>query len=196
LESTLERYGPSGHHVAQYIEDLSAGFWFDQLGKPDPADGTVLRLWERASAAAAMGYSLTDDGSEGELWDLEAATADTRLLRFFAMLSEIDSQNVALVGANGLQHCLQNAVDDALDKLHEVHPEEEDHFEFIGVIPEERSHEWEFTTAAHCEHIATELVVAHLTPIHLFRDMWYWYSRGHWPCGWEGEWPEGRLMVF
>jgi hypothetical protein len=48
----------------------------------------------------------------------------------------------------------------------------------------------------HCGDIAGELVVAHLTEVHLLRDMWYWYRQGHWPCGWEGDWPEGRLVVF
>ena len=23
-----------------------------------------------------------------------------------------------------------------------------------------------------------------------------WYRRGHWPCGWEGNYPDGRLIVY
>jgi hypothetical protein len=23
-----------------------------------------------------------------------------------------------------------------------------------------------------------------------------WYLKGHYPCGWEGSYPEGRLIVF
>lgn len=30
----------------------------------------------------------------------------------------------------------------------------------------------------------------------LFDRMWDAYKQGGWPCGWEGEYPEGRLVVF
>lgn len=27
-------------------------------------------------------------------------------------------------------------------------------------------------------------------------QQWTWYTAGHWPCAWFGDYPEGRLMVY
>ena len=29
-----------------------------------------------------------------------------------------------------------------------------------------------------------------------FRELLPWYEAGHFPCGWDGEWPKGRIRVF
>lgn len=29
-----------------------------------------------------------------------------------------------------------------------------------------------------------------------FVGLMKWYQKGHWPCGWEGTYPEGRLIVY
>jgi len=29
-----------------------------------------------------------------------------------------------------------------------------------------------------------------------FAGLSYWYDQGHFPCGWQGEYPQGKLMVF
>lgn len=29
-----------------------------------------------------------------------------------------------------------------------------------------------------------------------YRRLLEWYLAGHWPCGWEGEYPAGKLVVF
>jgi hypothetical protein len=29
-----------------------------------------------------------------------------------------------------------------------------------------------------------------------FTNLIEWYRLGHWPCGWEGEYPKGRLIVY
>ena len=30
----------------------------------------------------------------------------------------------------------------------------------------------------------------------LYTTLGKWYSRGHFPCGWEGEWPRGILLLY
>lgn len=37
---------------------------------------------------------------------------------------------------------------------------------------------------------------ADLIPPKLFKDRIDWYLAGHFPCGWEGDFPEGSLIVF
>ena len=29
-----------------------------------------------------------------------------------------------------------------------------------------------------------------------FTNLMHWYRLGHWPCGWEGRYPEGKLIVY
>jgi hypothetical protein len=29
-----------------------------------------------------------------------------------------------------------------------------------------------------------------------YADLAHWYVKGHFPCGWEGEYPAGHLMVY
>jgi hypothetical protein len=29
-----------------------------------------------------------------------------------------------------------------------------------------------------------------------FREQLTWFHAGHFPCGWEGDWPSGRMRVF
>jgi hypothetical protein len=41
-----------------------------------------------------------------------------------------------------------------------------------------------------------ELAYADLVPPRFFAAITKWYLAGHWPCGWEGEYPEGRLIIF
>ena len=28
------------------------------------------------------------------------------------------------------------------------------------------------------------------------QQQWAWFVQGHWPCGWRGEFPNGKLMIF
>ena len=30
----------------------------------------------------------------------------------------------------------------------------------------------------------------------LYRGLSFYYSRGHFPCGWDGEFPKGKLIIF
>ncbi|MFN3652284.1 MAG: hypothetical protein ACK47B_22120 [Armatimonadota bacterium] len=27
-------------------------------------------------------------------------------------------------------------------------------------------------------------------------SQWHWFSEGHWPCGWVGDFPQGTLLVY
>ena len=33
-------------------------------------------------------------------------------------------------------------------------------------------------------------------PNGFFLSLMEWYKRGHWPCGWEGTYPDGKLIVY
>jgi hypothetical protein len=42
---------------------------------------------------------------------------------------------------------------------------------------------------------AASQLAAH-SPNAFFVDLIDWYRAGHWPCGWDGTYPEGRLIVY
>lgn len=44
--------------------------------------------------------------------------------------------------------------------------------------------------------IMMELEYADIVPPRFFAERAKWYLAGHFPCGWEGEFPEGRLIVY
>jgi hypothetical protein len=42
-----------------------------------------------------------------------------------------------------------------------------------------------------------EVMLADLDPsLNFFRSLIPWFRRGHWPCGWQGDWPQGKLILW
>ncbi|QDT65182.1 hypothetical protein [Calycomorphotria hydatis] len=46
------------------------------------------------------------------------------------------------------------------------------------------------------EGACIEAEYSDLVPPGFYTDLAEWYLKGHFPCGWEGEYPEGRLIVY
>lgn len=44
--------------------------------------------------------------------------------------------------------------------------------------------------------VCMEAEYADVQPPGFFKSQAYWYVSGHFPCGWEGEFPEGRLIIY
>jgi hypothetical protein len=45
-------------------------------------------------------------------------------------------------------------------------------------------------------HACIEAEYADVYPPGFFASQAYWYVKSHFPCGWEGEFPEGKLIVY
>lgn len=45
-------------------------------------------------------------------------------------------------------------------------------------------------------HACFEVELSDYIETSFYRDHVKWYERGHFPCGWDGEYPEGRLIVY
>ena len=45
-------------------------------------------------------------------------------------------------------------------------------------------------------HAVAEIAYEGCRPPAFFRRLLAVYRRGHFPCGWNGEWPDGQLLVF
>jgi hypothetical protein len=45
-------------------------------------------------------------------------------------------------------------------------------------------------------HLCMEAEFADVYPPGFFASQSYWYLNGHFPCGWKGAFPEGRLVIY
>jgi hypothetical protein len=45
-------------------------------------------------------------------------------------------------------------------------------------------------------HICMEAAYADVFPPGFYANQAHWYVKGHFPCGWEGDFPAGRMVVY
>ncbi len=45
-------------------------------------------------------------------------------------------------------------------------------------------------------HLCMESEFADVFPPGFYASQAYWYVKGHFPCGWDGEFPNGKLIVY
>jgi hypothetical protein len=45
-------------------------------------------------------------------------------------------------------------------------------------------------------HVCMEAEYADVFPPDFYAVLAYWYAQGHFPCGWEGDFPKGKLLVY
>ncbi len=45
-------------------------------------------------------------------------------------------------------------------------------------------------------HIALEAEFSNFVPPAFYASQAYWYVKGHFPCGWQGEFPNGTLIIY
>lgn len=50
---------------------------------------------------------------------------------------------------------------------------------------------WEFVSM-----VLAEIIASPEAECTYFREQLTWFHAGHFPCGWDGDWPNGRMRVF
>lgn len=45
-------------------------------------------------------------------------------------------------------------------------------------------------------HVCMEAEYADIYPPGFFASQAYWYVQGHFPCGWRGDFPKGKLVIY
>jgi hypothetical protein len=45
-------------------------------------------------------------------------------------------------------------------------------------------------------HLCMDAEYADVYPPGFFASQAYWYVKGHFPCGWQGQFPEGKLIIY
>lgn len=54
----------------------------------------------------------------------------------------------------------------------------------------------ELAARAAAQRVASGLNESDLYPPGFFASNANWYVRGHFPCGWRGEFPKGQLVIY
>ena len=44
--------------------------------------------------------------------------------------------------------------------------------------------------------VCLEAEYADVYPPGFYADQAHWYVRGHFPCGWQGQFPQGKLIIY
>jgi hypothetical protein len=151
------------------LDDLEKGEWFHAVGAKDTDTAIVLSSW---------GEAIEHCGSVG--WEnllLEAANqyrerlrerSRERLAKWNQVVDEIKPVTEALVRRKVRAVCSK----------HELPKVFED------------TVRWDIL------HLCMEAEYAAVYPPGFYAGQAYWYVKGHFPCGWQGEFPQGKRIVY
>jgi hypothetical protein len=68
------------------------------------------------------------------------------------------------------------------------------------IEPVEREHElpkaFEHTVQWDILHVCMETEYADVVPSGFYAGLASWYIRGHFPCGWQGVYPQGMQIIY
>ncbi len=170
-------YGPNHDAVALFVDELSRIPWCSALGAPTESDDLLVRFGlEDVLALHARPYQLW-----GDLLLTHEEPID-RLILSSGRLGADDAlqPSVRITG---------ETVSDFFVDLAQDYP---------GYYKDSYSYAYELVDppVRLVLYAAREVLVADLADFHFFRDLMPWFKRGHWPIGWQGKWPEGKLILW
>lgn len=151
------------------LAELEEKEWFTNIGKPDSERVVFVSSWDEAIKSC-------QDEKWMDLCQEAANQYRTRLVernmeRFRAWnerVREIKSVTVPLV----IRKTQKVVTSNQLPKL------------FVDAV------QWDIL------HLCMEAEYADVFPPGFYASQAYWYANGHFPCGWNGQFPEGKLLVY
>jgi hypothetical protein len=150
------------------LKQLNDVLWFRKIGVPDTKNAVVLNSWHDAIRHA--------DSEEWEGLCLDAANHfrmrlaknPDRLVHWNRIVEELKPRVEAFVLKKAREAISDNDLVDAL----------------LPTI------QWDIL------HLCMEAEYADVFPPGFYASQGHWYMRGHFPCGWEGVFPEGKLIIY
>ena len=151
------------------LEQLKAVDWFSSVGLRDSDAVIVLNTWEEAngSCSGADWVALCNEAANHYRTRVAERSPD-RLARWNELAREVKAITVPMVIAK-TQQLVQEG------KL---------------LARSVDSIQWDVL------HVGMEAEYADVFPPGFFASQAFWYLKGHLPCGWSGEFPRGKLVVF
>jgi hypothetical protein len=164
-----DKFGPNSRAVGSAIIALQDATWYSAVGTPSPLDERVVRVssWSEA-------LSVLEDPPGYFRGVLERPTdivmnarkADPRAGEWWEAARDLFRRAVEV----------QAPPTDGMDSVREA--EVWDHMT------------WTF------ERLLEEIIVADRVTCTYFREELQWFAAGYFPCGWEGQWPVGKMRVY
>jgi hypothetical protein len=175
FNNVTDQYGPHSQVVASAMMTIGDTRWLEHVGEP----------WMESASEPPLPLTLVKS------WD-EA----------LMIFNDFPRYNI-----NGV---LQAACD-PIDKIYEDHREldvwwqkarqdAKEYSALMGWIPRSLSDDhqdlmfenlWEFVSM-----LLAEIIVSDKTECTYFREQLAWFHAGHFPCGWDGAWPNGHMKVY
>lgn len=151
------------------LEKLEKADWFVRVGVKDAATAVVLSSWQDAIAHCSS--------AEWENLGLEAAN------QYRARLLERAKDRYNQW--NDLVVQLKPVTEALVRRKIEVVVRE-------NGLPKvfEDTVQWDIL------HVCMEAEYADVYPPGYYASQAYWYVKGHFPCGWEGDFPNGKIVIF
>lgn len=151
------------------LEELREAAWFASVGQEASDNVIVVKSWREAIESCSS-----------EPWEdllLEAAN------QYCERLSERDSQRFML-----WNRCVEEIRPLVVELVGEKTRWVEQAHELPPIFRE--TVEWDIV------HVCMEAEFADVYPPGFFASQAYWYVEGRFPCGWSGEFPEGKLIIY
>jgi hypothetical protein len=151
------------------FEELEKAQWFQKVGQKDTQVAIVLSSWEEAikSCASSAWQNLLLEAAN-QYTEKLASISRERFRQWNVIVREMKAVTTPLVDRKIAQVVKENQ----LPKV------------FKDTV------EWDIL------HLAMEAEYADVYEPGFFASQAYWYVQGHFPCGWEGAFPEGKLVIY
>ena len=168
-----EEYGPNSQEVASALWVLNRTKWMEHAGEPLSGDGIiVVHSWDAALKHLNRDL-LTRNRQYNATGQLEAPCA--RIDDIFERIPQRDTWWQAA-------------------------REEAKRYTLLGGVPSSRPHAEQDLMYEHLyEYVSmllAEIIASPEVECTYFREQLSWFHAGHFPCGWDGDWPNGRMRVF
>jgi hypothetical protein len=173
FDNVSDEYGPNSQEVASAFWVLSKTKWTEHAGEPISDEGiTVVRSWDDAL----------------KILDRDLQTRDARYNAMGHLEAPCERLDQIFERMPGRDAWWQAARDEA--KRYAV----------LGGVPQsrpraDRDHVFEYLYEF-VSMLLAEIIASPEVECTYFRAQLPWFHAGHFPCGWEGEWPNGRMRIF
>ncbi len=151
------------------LAQMEQAEWFSTIGQKDTDVAVVLSSWEEAIASCASieWENLLLEATNRYREKLASRSMD-RFQQWNVIAEELKVLTVPLV----VRKIERVVTDNGLPKVFEDTVQ----WDILGV--------------------AMEAEYADVYPPGFYASQAYWYVKGHFPCGWQGDFPDGKLIIY
>jgi hypothetical protein len=166
-ESITDQYGPHSQQVASAFEILAETDWFSTVDEPLEPTASIVKVASWSEALAFYQGEMAYGGHPvGPASRCRAVAKAARYERWWR--AAVDEADDYM---NPLPYIPRSLPDDDRTIVNEY-------------------------VVAFMWWLMGEVIAPDETGTTYFREMLAWFHAGRFPCGWEGDWPVGKLRVF